>query len=56
MSVSRSSQTKFIQPLLESNDELKEYKYMSPEEKVEFLKLRFNLHHGKGKRKRNKKK
>lgn len=52
MSINKSSQNKFIQPLIESNEERKEFKYLSPEEKVEMIKLKYNLNHGKGKRKR----
>lgn len=52
MSIDRSPQNKFIQPLLESNEERKEFKYLPPEEKVELIKLKYNLNHGKGKRKR----
>lgn len=45
---------KFIQPIIDRNEEINNMKVMSPEEKLELIKDRFGLHHGKGKRKNKK--
>lgn len=45
---------KFLAPLIETNKAISE---MSKEERIEFIKVKYNLTHGKGKRKsKNKKK
>ena len=48
-------QSKFIQPIINRNESIEMMrKGLTQEERIEVIKQRFNLYHGKGKRKRKK--
>lgn len=46
---------KFLSPIIERNNNIAEFKTLSQKEKVEIIKNRYNLTHGKGNRKKKKK-
>lgn len=53
--MNNNPQSKFIQPIIDRNDSIDLMKRgLTQEERIKVIKERFNLYHGKGKRKRKK--
>lgn len=46
---------KFFQPLYDRAEERESVQLMTTDEKINYMKNKYNLHHGKGKRKHKKK-
>lgn len=53
--MNNTAQSKFIQPIINRNESIEMMKKgLTQEERIKIIKERFNLYHGKGKRKRKK--